>query len=230
MKAKRIVQILTLLFALAGLAFSVWLLTQKGSPFYQPINEYKLVSPLKQLSEAEVHNIIRPHLGRSFWEIPLDKIQAELVRMDWVESAEVRRKWPDQLYIAISEQKPVARWNKDGLINGLGKVFFPSDLNGFDDYVQLEGQLAQSPYILEKFVWLQTQFDTIDKVIAHLTLQNDVWRIKLLNGTSVVVDTEHFRAKIERFIRAYPKVDKTLRKSAQSYDLRYSNGFIISES
>ena len=230
MKAKRVVQILVLIFALMGLTLGGWLFTQKGSPFYQPINEYKLMSPLKQLTKVDVHDVIRPHLGQSFWQIPLDKIQAELVRMDWVEQAEVRRKWPGQLLINIAEQAPVARWNNDGLINGSGKVFFPSDLSGFDDYVRLEGELAQSTYILEQFVWLQTQFDTIGKVIAHVALQNDVWRITLLNGTNVVVDTEHFRAKIDRFIRAYPKVDKTLRNSAQSYDLRYSNGFIISES
>lgn len=229
LNTKRLFQFFALILAVAGLVASAWLLTQKNSPLYQPIKNYELVAPLEQLTNEQVHKVIKPYLGNSFWDIPLDNIQAELVRLDWAKSAQVKRKWPNKLFVSIQEQKPVARWNSDGLINGSGEVFFPQKLTQFDDYVLLQGQLENSGLILKQLIWLQKQFENLDMLIANLAFNDNVWRITVLGGPEIIVDNEQFENKTQRFVRAYPKLDKTLRKSAQTYDLRYSNGFIVSD-
>ncbi len=227
MNKKRAFQISVLIIALVGMISIVWLLTQKHSPLYQPIQDYELTTPLKQLSKAEIDKSIAPYLGGSFWEIPLDKIQAELTRMDWIKSAEVKRKWPNLLYVSVVEQTPVARWNENGLINGAGEVFFPADISGYENLVLIEGELNDSSEILSKFIGLQNQLNVLNMTIEKLSFQNEVWKIQILKGPQIIVDSSGYETKIHRFIRALPKIDKGLRNSARVYDLRYSNGFIV---
>lgn len=227
MNAKRVIQFIALILTLVLLLGVIGLMTQKSSPLYQPIKNYQLLSATHQVSQTEVDSAIEPYLGLSFWEIPLTKIQADLTRLDWIKNAEVKRQWPNTLYVYINEQKPVARWNDDGLINGYGEVFFPQAFNGYENLVRLEGELEDSSAVLQQLIVWQTQFDQLDMLIARLSYFNKVWRISVLDGPDIVVDSQAKEEKILRFVRAFPQLDKTLRKSARSYDLRYSNGFIV---
>lgn len=220
-------QFLALFITIAGLVAVVWLMTQKNSPLYQPIKSYELVSPVNQVSKAELDEVVSQYFDLSFWNIPLSKIQGDLTRFDWIKSAEVKRQWPDLLFVSITEQKPVARWNEDGLINGYGEVFFPKQFAEYSNLVQLEGELDHATNILQKLSELQSQFDELEMLVSKLSYMDQVWRISILDGPEIVVDTEAFENKIERFVRAYPQVEEELRKSARIYDLRYSNGFII---
>ena len=227
---RRSIQIAVLVLALFLLGLVGWLSTQKDSPFYQPIENYELVSPLQQVTQNEISSAVKPYLGSSFWDIPLNKIQADLTHLDWVKSAQVKRKWPNLLYISIKEQVPVARWGEAGLVNRSGEVFFPKSIEGFKNLVQLDGALDQSEQVLRHFINLQSQFSNLDLTIKSLSLSSDnVWHIGFLNGPSVILDSLNYEHKLQRFLKAYPKLDLAMRKSARIYDLRYSNGFIIAK-
>ncbi|HYM09600.1 MAG TPA: FtsQ-type POTRA domain-containing protein, partial [Bryobacterales bacterium] len=47
-------------------------------------------------------------LGRSVFEVPLDRRRAELAALPWVQSAYVVRGWPNRLRVLVSEREPVA--------------------------------------------------------------------------------------------------------------------------
>jgi len=223
-------QIGILILALLLLGLVGWSLTQKDSPFYQPIESYELLTPTKQVTQAEIDKAVKPYLGRSFWDIPLNKIQADLTHLDWVYSSQVKREWPNLLYISVKEQTPIARWGESGLVNRSGEVFFPKTIEGFQDLVKLNGSLDESEQVLRHFISLQDQFKSLDLTIKSLSLSPDkVWQIAFLDGPSVVLDSFNYEHKLQRFIKAYPKLDLDMRKSARIYDLRYSNGFIIAK-
>ncbi|QCU90624.1 cell division protein FtsQ/DivIB [Thiomicrorhabdus sediminis] len=221
----------SLLFALLFfIVAAVWLLLAKQSPFYKPVSHYELLTPLHQVSDVELSDAVSPYLGESFWQLPLQKIQASIVRLDWVHSAQIRRKWPDLLYISISEQQPVARWGESGLINRHGEVFFPRSIAGFENLVRLQGRLDQSEKVLTEFMQTRQWFAGLDLVIAEMRFSVDnVWQIQLLGGAVIKVDELNYANKIERFIKAYPQLSAEMRNSAQTYDLRYSNGFIVAQ-
>jgi cell division protein FtsQ len=227
---KRSVQIILLILLIFVLALLGWLFTQKSSPLYQPIQAYQLVTPTAQVSSDEIDKVVKPYLGHSFWDIALNQIQADLTRLDWVRSSEVKRKWPDLLYISITEHVPVARWGESGLVNRSGNVFFPHEITGFENLVRLDGQLEDSQTVLRKFIALQQQFKALDLTIEAVSLSPDkVWNIHILNGPEIVLDSLDYQQKLKRFILAYPKLDSAMRKSARTYDLRYSNGFIVAK-
>lgn len=227
---KRSLQIGTLILALILLGLVGWMSTQKNSPFYQPIQSYELLTPIQQVTQAEIDKAVKPYLGSSFWDIPLNKVQAGLTQLDWVKSSQVKREWPNLLYISIEEQTPVARWGQSGLVNRSGEVFFPQSISGFKNLVKLNGTLDESEKVLRHFIRLQNQFKELNLTIKSLELSPDkIWHISFLNGPSVVLDSLNYEHKLQRFIKAYPKLDLDMRKSARIYDLRYSNGFIIAK-
>ncbi|WP_237261273.1 cell division protein FtsQ/DivIB [Thiomicrorhabdus immobilis] len=223
-------QIFVLILAIALLALVAWSSTQKNSPFYQPIQAYELTTPLSQVTPQEIEETVKPYLGKSFWDIPLNHIQADLIRLDWVQSAEVKRKWPNLLYLSIKEQVPVARWGDSGLVNRSGRVFFPLSIAGFENLVRLDGDLSESEWVLRNLIDLQNQLNALNMTVSQLKLSEDkVWQVQILNGPSLVIDSLEYQHKLQRFIQAFPQLDSAMRKSARVYDLRYSNGFIIAK-
>jgi len=227
---RRSFQLLVLVFTLAAIFAVGWLSTQKNSPFYQPIKNYELVTPISQLTPVEIDKVIAPYLGDSFWDIPLTRIQADLIHLDWVEFAEIKRKWPNLLFISITEQIPVARWGENGLVNRSGEVFFPTSISGFENLVQLNASLEYSELVLKRFVNLQKELKTLGLIVASFSLTTEkVWKVAILNGPEIVIDELSYEDKLQRFMKAYPGLSKEMRNSARIYDLRYSNGFIVAQ-
>lgn len=226
----RILQSVALFIVVAFIVIAGWFFAQKKMLFFQPIKQFELVQSLEHIPPTEVHAVVVPYLNQSFWGIDLDQIQAALNSLDWVRYTEVSRQWPDKLSIEITEQSPVARWGESGLINGHGHVFFPASLVGYETLVRLNGPLNMSTRVLAQFVQLQALLEPIDMVVQQLDYRNDVWQVDVLNGPNLIIDSEGFVDKTVRFVRAYPKIDRSLRNSAEIYDLRYSNGFIVGQS
>lgn len=206
----------------------IWFVSYQEMNSDRPVDSYQLTSELKQLTPEEVDKVLAPYLGDSFWGVELNKIQSDLVRLDWVSQAVVKRSWPDQLTIHIEEQVPVARWGENGLINHKGEVFFPRTLDGFEKFVKLEGRIENVRELLLKLAAFQAHLDKLEWNISTLKERaSGVWELKLLNGATMVLDRGDEAHKLERFVVTYPLLQKNYRKSALVYDLRYSNGFAI---
>ncbi len=228
---KRFILIVVFLMVLVSVWGISWLFTDKNSPLFKPIERYELVGEFIHIQPKELNEVLDRYLGQSFWEIELSVIQSELTKLDWVRHAVVGRRWPNQIYVEIEEQSPVARWGDLGLITQSGEVFYPKNSAGFEHLVRLKGELSESGKVLASLRVFQEKLDAIGFRILSLTYRmGDVWRMNLLNGSQIVLDTKEGEHKLNRFVAAYPQLAESLRKSPQRYDLRYSNGFIVGKS
>lgn len=194
------------------------------------LTSYHIDSQLQQLQRSQVDKVVQPYLGQSFWKLDLDKLHAQIVRLDWVYHATVSRHWPSQLEIVIEEQKPVVRWGQDGLLNKNGDIFYPNNISAYQNLVELKGEDAQSKTLLEHLVVFQKIFSKLGWTISKLVISPDsIWKIEFLKHPEVVLDHKDWQHKLDRFVRAYPQIKTSLRKNARLYDLRYSNGFAIKQ-
>lgn len=194
------------------------------------ITEVQLNGDLERLKPAEVEALVAPYVGQSFWRIDLERLHADILHLDWVYKVKVKRRWPNKLILEITEQKPVARWGDDGLLNQEGDIFYPYDIGSFQRMVVLDGSAIQSRALLQKLQVFQDAFSTLNWTIDSMTAQADgVWRIHFLSGVTLLLDDHDWQGKLDRFIRAYPKTHQDLRKFAHVFDLRYSNGFVIKQ-
>lgn len=197
---------------------------------FHPIMEYHLLTPIKEANKVDIDEIMKAYLGRSFWRVNLNKIQADLTRLDWVYKAEIKRQWPNRLLVSVQEQKPVVLWGDSALLNRFGEVFYPKEIQSFQDLVVLQGSQQNSRKLLKKLPKFQAQFLVLNWDIKKLTEQVDgVWKIEFIQAPTVLLGQADWQDKLNRFIRAYPLVKPAIRKTAEKIDLRYSNGFVIKQ-
>ncbi|HXG21611.1 MAG TPA: FtsQ-type POTRA domain-containing protein [Methylomirabilota bacterium] len=55
-------------------------------------------------------------IGTSMWEIDPEQVEARLLAHSWIQSARVRRDFPQRLHVSISVRRPVAAVLHDGLM------------------------------------------------------------------------------------------------------------------
>lgn len=189
-----------------------------------------LEGSLEQVEKASLNKVVEPFIGQSFWQVDLPVLHASLVRLDWVYKAQVARRWPDKIIVDVIEQKPVVRWGDNGLLNHVGEIFYPRNIEAFQNLVVLEGPSESAKSLLSHFQQFQSLLDPLGWHITKLFLQSDnVWKLEFDSGQFMLLNTESWEHKMNRFIRAFPKVKPDLRKFAHLYDLRYSNGFVIKQ-
>lgn len=206
------------------LTVTIWLM-------YSPervLEKYELKSSLKQLKEEQINQVLNAYVGESFWQLNIEQIHANLVQLDWVYQAEVSRKWPNALQVKVVEQIPVAKWGNNGLLNQNGDIFYPHNIENFTDYTILYGEDIDAKNILKKLARFQQYFNQLGWVIRQVDKRVDKgWMLHFVSNQKMVLGWKDWQHQLERFIKAYPKVKKEVRNNAQTYDLRYSNGFVI---
>ncbi|MDR2690250.1 MAG: cell division protein FtsQ/DivIB [Azoarcus sp.] len=116
---------LLFLFAITGLIYA--LLAWAGSLPFFPVREVFVTSTPGHVTREQLEHVARSTIRGNFFTIDLDKLRATFERLPWVRQAEVRRRWPDGLELAIEEHQAVAYWGaKEGntyLIDARGEVF-----------------------------------------------------------------------------------------------------------
>jgi cell division protein FtsQ len=124
--------------------------------------------------------------------------------------------------------QPIARWGEKGLINGRGEVFYPSQLNGFEDLLQLSGDPAQASMLLTVAVWLRQQTRMLNwQLLAVHRFKGGSLQTRWYPERTVWLSEQHYQQQFAHFLHAWPQLHPTLRERAAEVDLRYSNGFTI---
>ncbi len=167
-------------------------------------------------------------IGKSYFATDLSEIKDSLERRPWVESAAVRRVWPNRLAIDIREKKPLAYWTDGRLVSRTGELFLPPNpevagrlpkLAGPDERVRDVIRMAQT--MSEELVGHGLNF-------AGLSLeQRGAWTLKLANGIEVVLGRDQVEQRFERFITVYETRLASRSDEVSRVDARYTNGVAV---
>lgn len=167
-------------------------------------------------------------IGKSYFATDLSEIKDSLEQRPWVESAAVRRVWPDRLAIDIREKKPLAYWTDGRLVSRTGELFLPPNpevagrlpkLAGPDERVRDVIRMAQT--MSEDLVGHGLNF-------AGLSLeQRGAWTLQLANGIEVVLGRDQVEQRFERFITVYETRLASRSDEVSRVDARYTNGVAV---
>ncbi|PXX90129.1 cell division protein FtsQ [Marinobacter vulgaris] len=167
-------------------------------------------------------------VGRSFFATDLSDIKEALEQRPWVESAAVKRVWPDRLQIEVREKKPLAYWNSDRLVSRNGELFAPANPEVAGRLPRLAGPDER---VKEVISMAQTMADTLtghDLGFAGLNLeQRGAWTLTLANGIEVVLGRDQVEERFERFITVYQERLASRSDEVSRVDARYSNGVAV---
>jgi cell division protein FtsQ len=219
----------------AGLVLLGWAaaIAIQRLPFY-PLRELVVTSTLTQASRSQIEHAARTALAGNFFTVNLDSARGAFEKLPWVRKAQLRRRWPDALELAVEEHAAVALWRQaDGesrLVNSFGEVFAGTASQPLPVFAGPEGTAAE---MLGRYREFSEALAALGRSPVSVTLSaREAWQVKLDNGT--VLDLGRDEAKhplaerVARFVAHWPAaVEKTRIAAGAVADMRYPNGFAL---
>ncbi|MDH5408700.1 MAG: cell division protein FtsQ/DivIB [Gammaproteobacteria bacterium] len=216
-----------LLLTIAIVASVVWMMQKISNPEFLPINKVKAQGTFKHVTEQMLQSVLGQIHG-GYFSINVAQIKQDVESLPWVDTASVRRVWPDVLVVNSVEHTPLAYWNDKGLVNIRGEVFTP-DLSTFKQNLPLLNGPDDSSHML------LNHYQTINELLATIGLQikqidMDSRRALILwldNDVKLILGRNEMKNRLQRFVSVYPKVLAPEVKTIAQIDMRYTNGFAI---
>lgn len=167
-------------------------------------------------------------LGQSFFATDLARIKATMEQRPWVESAAVRRVWPDRLEVEIREQRPLAYWNDDQLISRSGVIFRPSNRDQAGRLPQLSGPPERARDVIDMARTMVAALEDRGAGFAGLRLEErGAWTLTLASGIEVALGRDQVEQRFERFLVVYGEQLANRVDQVKSIDARYTNGVAV---
>ncbi len=194
-----------------------------------PLRTLRVQGDLQRVDEARLRATVLPFVKRGFFAVHLDRIQAAVNVLPWVERAEVRKHWPDVLEVRIREHRPYARWGKDRLLSEQGKLFAAGSAVDMPKGLPLlEGPDARVPEVVALYNQARERLVNAGGVRAVAVDRRGSWSLTLANGTDVVLGRHDAEARLQRFAHLLPRlVAQHPGQRLARADLRYTNGFAL---
>jgi cell division protein FtsQ len=231
-----------LLFASAAALGYAAVLGMARLPFF-PLREVVVTSRLQEVTAMQVAYAARNAVAGNFFTVNLDAVRAAFEKLPWVRRADVRRRWPYGIELAIEEHVAAARWKQFGapkevplgdgaearLVNRDGEVFAASSNARLPVFAGPEGS---APQILARHRELTEQLAPLGRRPQSVALSpRQAWQVRL--DDDVLLDLGRDQAKspvnerLARFVGVYREATERLYARADAIDLRYPNGFAV---
>ena len=192
-----------------------------------PISAVRINGALKWASKSELEQAIAGKLTGGFFGVDIRAIRESALAVDWVRDVSVRRVWPDELHLAVVEDRPVARWAENGLMTERGTLLPVREGEGIDTLPLLSGPRHKARQIRERLFALTSVLDRMGGGIELLELSAaGNWRVGFADGVSLVFRHDQ-DIDVRRFAAIYPIALEGRRNSIERIDLRYPNGFAV---
>ncbi len=206
------------------LGINKWLQNPKN----MPITRIEVKGDLKYVTREALQKALQPYIKTNLYMLDAEGLEKELESHPWVRSVALYRKWPQTLIIAIEEQRPLAFWGEDKMVNRHGEIF-----NAI-----LEGQKGIMPVLFNTEGEAITTIDNYKKaqqwlkdlpvgVERFLEDARGAWKLTLTNGITVDVGRSEQKKRLRRLVVGYLKELAKKEKRVANIDLRYTNGFAV---
>ena len=192
-----------------------------------PMKQVQLQAPFIKVSKEQLYDVVRPGAHGGFFNVDVDAVTDAVEALPWVEKALVRRVWPDTLHVTVQEQKALARWRDQALVNVRGELFFPPADTFPGSLIELRGPRTTVAQMAEQFRLFKDALQKSGLSMASIILTpRRAWEIELSNGTLVVLGRNGMASRLLRFVRFYPQL-LSPENGAKYVDMRYTNGFAV---
>lgn len=187
----------------------------------------QLTDTPQQVDLNQVNQVIRQTVKGSFFTVDLEQTRRSFEQLPWVRKVSVRRHFPWGLEVTLEEHVPLARWNSVALVNTYGEVFAGQSKLQLPDF---NGEPDSSQQVATMYLELSRQLGTLQRSIAQIDLSpRYAWRLRLDNGIQLELGREQMQQRLQRFVAVYPYSLATMARKVNYVDLRYRNGFAVSQ-
>lgn len=199
-----------------------------SDPATFPVTRLVVEGEFLNVTQDQVKRHVMPHLGEGFFGFDVAAVRDAVHALPWVHWVDVERQWPGTIRIRVIEQQAIARWEKGGLINTRGELFTPETSTYPKGLPQLVGPAHSYAQVAAQYEQLARLLVKVNLHVVELQLDDRrAWTAVLSNGLRLVLGRHTDRARLQRFIRVYPKSLAMRIHDVAQIDLRYPNGFAV---
>lgn len=224
--ARRAAVPLVVVIAVVWAAVPAWRWASDPATF--PVTRLVVEGEFLKVTQQEVKGAVLPHLAAGFFGFDVTAVRDVVRALPWIDWVDVERQWPETVRVRVIEQQAIARWGGGGLINARGQLFEPEEATYPPGLPQLRGPVRSHGQVAEQYQRLARQLIMVKLRVTELHLdERRAWTAVMDNGLRLVLGRATDRARLQRFIRVYPKTLAMRVEQVEQVDLRYPNGFAV---
>jgi len=174
-----------------------------------------------RVQEDKVRQMLGVRFGDYLFDMNVKNAQERIESLSWVETAVVRRLWPDRIVVHINERRPYALWQnnqKIHVVDNTGEVIFPADAREFSDLPFVVGPGA-APHAQTVWTMLKIQPEVLERTEAVVFVGGRRWDIVLKNGMRILLPEQNPDAALHR-LGTYNQQHDILDLDLQHIDMR----------
>lgn len=199
-----------------------------NNPENLSISRIDLQGERKFIKDVDLQAVIEKYQQTNLYLLNADALEADLETLPWVRAITLRKAWPTQLIIEVEEQRPVAFWGRERLMNQYGELFaaeLPSMRGVFPTLYSPEDKGREMG---ERYLKVKEWLKGLPLEISELTEdESGSWRLKIKEGPEVLIGSEDQERRIQRFRVGFQQELASKLGNVRRVDLRYTNGFAV---
>ncbi|QSX78555.1 cell division protein FtsQ/DivIB [Agrilutibacter solisilvae] len=193
-----------------------------------PLTRLRATGEFRRVDGAQLRQTLSPFARRGFFAVDLDAAQTAVARLPWVESAEVRKRWPDVLEVRIVEHQPFAHWGDKRLLSAHGRLFPEQGTPAPRGLPSFRAPDARADEVVALYNESRELLAPVGLDVRAVELDpRGSWTLTLDNGARVILGRSQARARLSRFVRLLPQLMSEDAQRLDRADLRYTNGFAL---
>lgn len=227
--------LLALLIA-GGSAF----LAEKGNRGVVRVSKVEIHGELERVTAEQIRARVAGLAEEGLLRIDVGELAGHLEQIDWIDTASVRRVWPDGVAVHVVEQQPLALWGDDAWLNQRAEVFVaPRPSPGSSDYARFSvfhAPLGLEQKLAEEYRRFAPHLARLDLTLVAIKM--DARRAVSLLLTHSMPDqaAASFEVRLgridhekrfARFVHAYQAAIDPIVGRLKHIDLRYPHGFAV---
>lgn len=194
-----------------------------------PLTTLRATGEFERVDAARLRATLLPYAKRGFFSVDLEAARAAVAALPWVETAQVRKRWPDVLEVHVTEHRPYARWGRERLLSEQGRLFSARGVDVPPSLPRFSGPATRTADVVALYRDASALFAPTGVPVRTVALDaRGSWTLVLDNGIEVVVGRNEARARLARFVRLMPRLLEQPTQQLVRADLRYTNGFALS--
>ena len=193
----------------------------------QPVTQVQVFGEVKYFDAQKAVTDWLP-ANAKLLSVDLQALHAFVQSEPWVAQVSLIKNWPNTLELHVTEEKAIAHWGEDGLLNAQAKVFWPEVSTSDQGLPQFNGPEGSEKQLVAQYHDLNSLLRTKSLALKSLTLEpRGSWKFELTNGVLVTLGMEDINERLVRFLSLYERVLHAKIEQVASVDLRYTNGVAV---
>ncbi len=176
------------------------------------------------LKEKDIKELLAPFYGRSLIFLRYEEIEKALMQNSFIESFNIKKKYPQSLKIEIFEKQPIA------ILFNKKKKFYLSEKSELIEFTK-DPNFKDLPYVIGEQKKFKNLYETLkkldfplDSVKKFILFESNRWDLEIENNQVIKLPEVNYSKSIKNYLGL---INKNEFKKYKIFDFRINNQLIL---